>query len=217
MILIDLFSQYKNYSLLNILLEICAVIFGIISVILVIRKNIIAYPTGLISTGIYTYLNFSWGLYGELFINFYYSIMSVYGWFLWKNSNQQNENYKINKLKTNEYVKVFIFFLFSFFFFLFVYYLKNNYFIKINTHLFLNFQYIDFIDVFSTSIFIIGMYLMAKVKIEHWFFWIIGNLICIPLYYYKGYNLTAIQFFIFFCLAIFGYLCWLKNNYNSLF
>jgi nicotinamide mononucleotide transporter len=212
MIFIDLFSQYKNYSTLNILLEIIAVIFGICSVILVIRKNIFGYPTGIISTGIYTYLNFSWGLFGELFINFYYTIMSVYGWYLWKNTHQMNENFKISRININEYLNIFILFIFSFFFFLIVYFFKNNYFIPIQTDLVFNFQYIDFIDVFSTTIFIIGMYLMAKLKIEHWLFWIIGDFICIPLYHFKGYDFTALQFLIFLCLAIFGYLRWVKNN-----
>jgi nicotinamide mononucleotide transporter len=55
------------------------------------------------------------------------------------------------------------------------------------------------------------MWLMANKKIEHWIFWIIGNLISIPLYFVKGLGFSSIQFTIFLILAIIGYMEWKKN------
>jgi nicotinamide mononucleotide transporter len=54
------------------------------------------------------------------------------------------------------------------------------------------------------------MWLMARRKIESWIFWIIGDIISIPLYFYKGLAITTIQYFIFTMIAIMGYISWKK-------
>jgi len=59
------------------------------------------------------------------------------------------------------------------------------------------------------------MWLMARRKIAHWIFWIIGNIISVPLYLYKGLGLTSLQYFIFTLIAIFGYIQWKKSYNNS--
>ena len=82
--LIDFFLEpYKTATLTNILLEVVAATLGIISVFYAKKENILVFPTGIISTGIYIYLLSKWGLYGDLIINIYYTIMSVYGWYVW--------------------------------------------------------------------------------------------------------------------------------------
>ena len=78
-----LFSQYKEYSNFLIALELIAVVFGVISVLFARKNNILVYPTGLVSTILYVYILFEFQLYGDLIINFYYTIMSVLGWYLW--------------------------------------------------------------------------------------------------------------------------------------
>jgi nicotinamide mononucleotide transporter len=69
----------------------------------------------------------------------------------------------------------------------------------------------DYLDTFTSAIFFTAMWLMANKKIEHWIFWIIGNLISIPLYYVKGLAFSSMQFTIFLILAIIGYMEWKKN------
>jgi nicotinamide mononucleotide transporter len=70
------------------------------------------------------------------------------------------------------------------------------------------------IDTFTTALFFVGMWLMARRKIEHWVCWIIGDLISIPLYLYKGLALTSFQYLIFTLISILGYLEW-KKAYNN--
>ena len=78
---------------------------------------------------------------------------------------------------------------------------------------------IAWIDTVTTSLFFAGMWLMAKRKLEHWVFWIIGDIISIPLYLYKGLMLTSFQYLIFTILAIKGYKEWrnilVKKNQNA--
>ena len=68
----------------------------------------------------------------------------------------------------------------------------------------------SYIDNITTAIFFVGMWLMAKRKIENWIFWIIGDVISVPLYFYKGLTFTSLQYFIFTIIAISGYYSWKK-------
>jgi nicotinamide mononucleotide transporter len=58
-----------------------------------------------------------------------------------------------------------------------------------------------YVDTFITGIFFVGMWLMAKRKVENWIFWIIGDVISIPLYFQK--DLPSFQYIVFTIVAIF--------------
>ncbi|MCB9202248.1 MAG: nicotinamide mononucleotide transporter [Flavobacteriales bacterium] len=204
----EFFAQYESYSSFQILLELVATILGISSVVFFIYKNILGYPTGIISTIIYVYLLFGWGLYGDMLINFYYTIMSIYGWYFWWKMKDEKDEIVISKMNKQDYVYTFFIFVFTFIFVLLVYYLKNNYIEPIQTELLFNYRKIDFVDIFTTSLFFVGMYLMAKVKLEQWIFWIVGDFVSIFLYHKKGYDVTAIQYTVFFVLAVVGFYQW---------
>ena len=98
-----LFSQYSEYATIDIVLEIIAVIFGLISVFYAKNNNVLVYPTGLISTVIYVYLLNKWGLVGDMLINGYYASMSVYGWFLWTRKNDNKTEYPISWITKKEF------------------------------------------------------------------------------------------------------------------
>jgi len=78
-----LFGQYSTYETIDIILEIIAVIFGFFSVWFSKQNTILVYPTGMISTAIFVYLLLKWALLGDMMINAYYFIMSIYGWYVW--------------------------------------------------------------------------------------------------------------------------------------
>lgn len=198
-----LFQQYSNYQTLDISLEIIAVVFGILSVWFSKKNNILVYPTGMISTSIFTYLLFKWSLLGDMMINAYYFMMSIYGWYIWTRK-VNNVVTPISKVSLPEKITSLIIFFFSLSFVYGIY----NYFDKWGS-------YTSYIDNFTTAIFFVGMWLMANRKIENWIFWIIGNIISIPLYFYKGLTFTSIQYIIFTVIAISGYYTWKKILDNS--
>ena len=78
-----LFEQYRDYQTLDIILEIIAVVFGFLSVWYSKQNRIFVFPTGMISTSIFVYLLYNWGLLGDMMINAYYFAMSIYGWYIW--------------------------------------------------------------------------------------------------------------------------------------
>ena len=198
-----LFQQYSDYQTLDISLEIIAVVFGILSVWFSKKNNILVYPTGMISTSIFTYLLFKWSLLGDMMINAYYFMMSIYGWYIWTRK-VNNIFTPISKVSSPEKITSLIIFFFSLSFVYGIY----NYFDKWGS-------YTSYIDNFTTAIFFVAMWLMANRKIENWIFWIIGNIISIPLYFYKGLTFTSIQYIIFTVIAISGYYTWKKILDNS--
>ncbi|MDP1844795.1 MAG: nicotinamide riboside transporter PnuC, partial [Sediminibacterium sp.] len=72
-------------------LEFIAVLAGIASVWFSRKENILVYPIGLINTTIYIYLSMKGNLLGEASVNFYYTIMSIYGWYIWLKKDPSNQ------------------------------------------------------------------------------------------------------------------------------
>ncbi|MBC8755559.1 nicotinamide mononucleotide transporter [Kordia sp. YSTF-M3] len=225
--LFDFFLEpYKDAIWLDIILEFSAAAFGIASVWFAKKEKIWVFPTGIISTIIYIYLCYKFILYGDMIINMYYSIMSIYGWYLWTRVNNDTK-LKISTTNFLDKLKAIAIFLFTAAF-TYVVYVQYD---IIDIHLDVN-ETIDFVfsnfgsiaeikritpylDTITTGIFFSGMWLMAKKKIENWLFWIFGNIISVPLYFVKGLGFTAIQFTIFLILAIFGYIAWKKTLKNE--
>ena len=197
---IDFFFQpYYASSTLDVLLELIAVSFGIASVIFAKNENILVFPTGIISTILYIIICYKFILYGDMLINIYYTLMSVYGWYVWS-FKVSGMNIVITISKKDDVVKSVFIFLST---------------IVIISSIYVYFDRMrnvtDYLDTFTSAIFFTAMWLMANKKIEHWIFWIIGNLISIPLYFVKGLGFSSIQFTIFLILAIIGYMEWKKN------
>lgn len=179
-------------------LEGIAVVTGMLSVWFAKNENILVYPTGIISVLIFVYILAHNKLYGDMGINAYYFIMSVYGWYNW--TRKDNERHVIHISKSSFKENVYSFLIFLLFFIILIIVLKGY-----------TDSDVPFIDSFTTALFFVAMILMARKKIENWIAWIIGDLISIPLYFYKGLVLTSIQFLVFLGLAIAGYLSW-KNS-----
>ena len=194
------FGQYANSSTLDVSLEIIAVIFGFLSVWYSKQNKIWVFPTGMISTLIFVYLLLKWGLLGDMLINVYYFIMSVYGWYLWtrvKNGKAANPISSTNSLEKKQ--SVFLFLATLIFVFI-VYKIFDKW-----------TSWVAYVDTITTAIFFVGMWLMAKRKIENWIYWIIGDIISVPLYFYKGFTFTSFQYLIFTFIAISGYITWKKS------
>ena len=200
------FAQYQSYSTLFIVLELTAIFFGVWSVWCAKKDHIWVFPTGLVSTSIYAYLLWQWDLLGDSMINGYYFIMSLYGWFLWTRKKEGEVEFPISTMNRHEKWISVIIFAITVLFVVIIYVFFN----KFTT-------WAAYVDTFITGIFFVGMWLMAKRKIENWILWIIGDLISIPLYFIKGYTFTSFQYIIFTIVAIYGFLEWKKQIKNKIF
>ena len=194
-----LFSQYSSYSPSFIYLELFAVIMNITSVVYAKQNNILVYPTGLIGTGIFVYILLNFSLLGDTIINAYFFSMSIYGWYFWSRKKDKVFINQVSTINRNE-IKYLFFLAFSSLIFIYFVY---DYFDKWN-------NWTAYVDNITTAIFFVAMWLMARRKIESWIFWIIGDLITVPLYFYKGLTISSIQYIIFLILAVLGYISWKK-------
>lgn len=195
-----LFNQYKDYPTYEIVLEISAIIFGLLSVWYAKKDNILVFPTGIINTAIYVYLLWKWSLLGDMMINFYYVVMSIYGWYHWTRKKDDVVEFPISSMNTYERKVSVVIFVLTIGFVVAVYTFFGKF-----TH------WTSYIDTLVTGIFFVGMWLMARRKIENWILWIIGDIISIPMYFVKGYSFTSIQYLIFTIIAVFGYLEWKRT------
>ncbi|SNR14580.1 nicotinamide riboside transporter PnuC [Tenacibaculum jejuense] len=198
-----LFGQYYSYNTLDICLEVIAVIFGFLSVWYSKQNKIWVFPTGMISTAIFVYLLLKWELLGDMMINGYYFIMSVYGWYIWTRKVSDTNVTPISRTTPNE-KKISVVIFFATLIFVYVVYASFD---KWN-------NWTAYVDTVTTAIFFVGMWLMARRKIENWIYWIIGDIISVPLYLYKGFTFTSFQYLIFSIIAVLGYLVWKKDLDN---
>ena len=199
--LTDFFLEpYYNKLVIDTTLEAIALVFGIISVIYAKKTNILVYPTGIICTVITVFLLFKAKYFGDMMMNIYYSIMSIYGWWNW--SRKDNDNYlvKISRVKMEDLNSIIIFFLVTVLITFLVYKTSS-----------VDIGILNYVDIFTSGLFFVAMWLMANKKLESWIFWIIADIITVPLYAFRGLGMLSLQYIIFTVLAIQGYLEWKKN------
>ena len=192
-------NAYKNASMIQIILEFVAFVFGILSVWFAKKENILVYPTGLIATIITTYLLYVAGYLGDMMINGYFSIMSIYGWYKWARKENDAEIMAISRTNNKEKITGMVFFFVTIFV---VFGIYNFFDYEIKTA--------NYIDIFASGLFFTGMWYMANKKIENWTLWIFGDIIVTPLYAYRGLGMLSLQYLIFTILAISAYLEWKK-------
>ena len=195
-----LYQSFIDGLLQTSALEFIAVLAGIASVWFSKKEQVLVYPVGLINTTIFVYLSFKGHLLGEASVNIYYTVMSIYGWWLWTRKNDQQQTILHIQFSTNkELLQQFLFFG-SFYIVLYtaLYYSKNSFAPGA----------IPWADALSSAAAYTGMWLMAKKKVESWYYWIATNIFSIPLYFVKGYVFTSVQFFVLLMLAIAGLIEW---------
>jgi len=183
--------------------EYVAVFFGIASVWFSRKENILVYPVGLVNTIIYIYISIEGSLFGEASVNLYYTIMSIYGWILWAKKDRQHKPVVvITWSNKREWINELLFF--------------SGFYIVIFVALsFLKKDFapgaIPWADAFASATAFTGMWLMAKKKVESWYWWIATNIASIPLYFVKHYVFTSVYYLILLIMAVWGLAEWMKR------
>jgi len=126
--------------------------------------------------------------------------MSIYGWWNWSRKDKDKYLIKISRFSKNDLGLTIFLFVLTICITYSVYLFSLNE-IGIPTY----------IDVFTSGLFFTAMWLMANKKLESWIFWIIADIITVPLYAYRGLGMLSLQYIIFTILAIQGYLEWKKS------
>ena len=197
------FAQYEGVATYIVVLEFIAVLFGVLSVIYSKKNSVLVYPTGIVNTLLFVYILYVYGLLGDMIINAYYFIMSVYGWYFWTRKIDATHYTPITRVNKKE--KQYIVAIFS----------GTLVFVALIYRLFGNLEFHQasipsYVDILTTAFFFVGMWLLARRKLENWIYLIIGNIISIPLYLYKGLVFSALLYVVLTIIAIYGYNAWKK-------
>ncbi len=198
-----IFQQFIDGLKGTTLLEFIAVVTGIASVFYSRKENILVYPVGMVSTIIYVYISIKGQLLGEASVNMYYTIMSIYGWWLWSKRNRQQEKIlHISSSNAKQWTQQLLFFA-AFYVIIFaaLTYLKRDFAPGA----------IPWADAFASATAYTGMWLMAKKKLESWWWWILTNIASVPLYFSKGYVFTSFQYLVLLILAVSGLIEWKRK------
>lgn len=188
--------------------ELIGTLFGLISVYLASRASILTWATGIINEVFLFILFFQVQLYADMFLQVYFFIVTLFGWYNWKHKPKQNSISTTN-FKTRIWIAILIIvgtILAGFFF--------------ANIHLYLP-QYFKteasfpFADSFVMVLSIFATVLLAQKKIETWYLWIVVDIVCVFLFFKKGIVFLGIEYLVFLGLATYGLLNWKKEMKNG--
>ncbi len=180
--------------------EILASILGLLFIYLEIKENKWLWLVGVISPLLYIYVFFNEKLYATMTLQFYYMVISVYGWFMWtRNKNtSNNKTLDINHLTPSLGLKLLIINLIIF-----------------TLVSFILIKYTDasqpYLDALASSLSIVAYWMLTQKILEQWLVWLVADTISMGLYIYKGLYPTSILFFVYCSLAIIGYIKWKKS------
>jgi nicotinamide mononucleotide transporter len=199
----EIYNEFIAGMKLTTPMEYIAVVSGIVSVWFSRKESIWVYPTGLLNTTFYIYLSFHGSLLGEAAVNLYYTIMSIYGWYLWTRKNEVHEHVvKITWSSKKDLLQEFSFFgAFYLFIFAALTYLKRDFAPGA----------IPWADAFASATAFTAMWLMARKKVTSWYWWIATNIASIPLYFVKQYVFTSVYYLILLGMAFWGLWEWSRR------
>jgi nicotinamide mononucleotide transporter len=190
----------------DFLIEIIAVFTGITSVWFAKKENVWLYPVGIISVLLWIYLCWIGKLFGQSVINLFFFLMNGYGWYNWLRKdadNKPNIFIKNNTEKENISVVLIAIVLSIIIYFLLIPLQDEK----------ASLLYV-LLEAIITALNFVAMWLMAWKRVEHWLLWIIGDILCIPLFIYKDYPIGVLQFMVFIFIAYLGYKEWKLKVYK---
>lgn len=188
--------------------ELVGTLFGLISVYYASRANILTWGTGIVNEVFLFILFFQVHLYADMFLQVYFFVVTIYGWYNWKTATVENKIATMNTSARWLVLAVII-----------VGSLVSGLLIR-NIHLYLPGYFkvaaaYPFTDSFVMVLSIVATVLLAKKEIENWYLWILVDAICVILYFKKGVYFLSLEYLIFLGLASYGLYHWKKQLANG--
>jgi len=177
--------------------EVFAALLGIAYVILATKESQWCWPLAFISTLIYTILFWQGQLPMQALLNFYYMGMAIYGYLLWRQHGNTEDNLVITRWSRSQQI---IFLAIGTILTLATaYYLES-----------INASQSPYLDAGVTVFSVLNTLLMARKILQNWLYWIIIDTAAIVLYAQTGYYATVVMYSVYLILAIIGYIRWKK-------
>jgi nicotinamide mononucleotide transporter len=182
------------------LIEIFATFFGLICVFLTIKENIWCWPAGIIQVFLFIFIFYDARLYSDMLLHIIYVFFNFYGWYNWHYLKSDTEVMKVTTL--GNYL---------------IYWIAACAIGTLGLAMLME-SYtnasLPYPDSFIAASSLLAQWLMAKKKLESWYFWILADVVAIVIYFIKELYLTSGLYAIFLVLATIGYLEWRKSFYQ---
>ena len=179
-------------------LEIFAVSSAISYLILAAKEDVRCWYAALFSSLLYMYIMYTAGLIMESFLQIFYICMAIYGWYIWSNKINVEQELKITSWKKQYHLYAIIT--------VTLLAIISGFLLEKYTQ-----AALPFLDAFTTWGAIITTYMVAKKIIENWIYWFVIDSISIYLFISRELYLTSLLFFIYLIIIIFGYRSWMKK------
>ena len=183
-----MFSELFYWTRLHFI-EILATLTALLYIYYSIKRKIILWLFGFISSALSVYVFFASKFYADMSLNLYYVAISVYGYLRWKKGAKGEDEEALEISKTNFSLSVVLLSITVALFIIMAFVLKN---------------YTDsdvaYMDAFTTAASITATWMLAEKKLEHWYIWIIVDIVSAGLYFYKGLYIFVFLFILYHSL-----------------
>jgi nicotinamide mononucleotide transporter len=186
--------------LLNNYIELLGAVTGLIYLYLEIKQNIWLWPLGILTSAFYIFVFFTSKFYADMGLQVYYLVISFYGWWHWLYGGNSINKVELPVTRTSVKQWIYLFLISLVLFVVMVIVLKNY-----------TDSPVPFGDAFVTALSITATWMLAQKLIEHWWIWVVVNLVSLGLFIWKDLYPTSILFFFYFAMAVVGYYQWKKE------
>lgn len=184
-------------------IELIGTVFGLISVFLAAKTNILTWPTGILNEAAFFIIFFQVQLYSDMLLQVFFFAVTLYGWYFWKKEEEEKKVRSLAPKMWTPYLLALVggtillgFFMQN------IHTIFPNYFPEKAAY--------PFADAFTTTASILATILLSRKLIQTWYFWITVDAIAVGLYFMKDIKLIAIEYIIFLIICIFGLIKWRK-------
>lgn len=193
-------ETYLNFT------ELFGVLTAFIYLYFSVKQKIWLWPFGILTSLSYMVIFFSSRLYADMGLQVYYFFVSIYGWYFWTFSKRRGNKDKLPVVTTSGKEYSILILVSLVLYVLIVVALKN-----IPPMLGIPASDLLWWDAFTTALSITATWMLARKMIEQWIIWVLVDTVSMILYIYKGLYPTAVLFFIYSFIAVYGYTQWRKD------
>lgn len=171
------------------LIEIGAVVFSFLSVIMAVKKSLLTWIFGILGIVFYGVLFFEKEIYSNLLLQMIFLLQSFVGLYEWKSNTSKGEVI-VTKMNKKEWI---------------------SYLATLNLLIIFMCLMFEKLDAITTSVSLIANVLLMNRKLENWFFWIVADIVYIIMFIEQKLYLSSGLYFIFLITCILGYYKWKKK------
>lgn len=179
-------------------LELAAVVFAVLYLLLVIRENVWCWPAALVGTLLSLVVFADAKLYMESALQVFYAAMAVYGWHQWMRGGDRGEGVAINLWPWRRHVLSVAGIVAGSAAFGAVLEAQTD-------------AALPYVDSFTTVAALVTTYMVAKKVLENWIYWFVIDAVSIYLYVARELFLFAGLFAFYLVLIVIGFAAWVRQ------